>query len=360
MLINLTHFFDYDLKQTTLQFLWYNVVKLNNYIGNLKFNVSLVLFNNLKLSHGLTWLLIDVRPSYAYEKTALYPLELLVGYNNIHPFLLYISYSFIFFRIAVKELFIISKWKTILKASVLVLLLGGYWGLNNAVWGFFWVNDLIEWILVSLIVVVLVLIHSKNTNIRLGWLSILLLFLTLVLYLSRYGLVFTRHNFFNIRDTVNFSLSAFLLVGLRWAIAVLLSGLIYWLVLSLALCVGCAWLLSRTAIKWHRIGLLLFHIIILVVTLHWLGSTPLNFSGVYIETCSITTWKILCNTVNINGLLISKMFFNLQQVYTTVIATIKILFWRNPVIPVLAMTCFYVILVISLMKIYNSFEQKFV
>lgn len=352
------HFLDYDLKNTILQFFWYIVVKLNSYTGNLKFNMSLVIIESTKFSQGLVWLLIDVRPNYTHDKTTLYPLELLVGYNNIHPFLLYISYLLIFFRIGVKESFIFSKWKTVLYIAILVLLLGGYWGLNNAVWGFFWVNDLIEWILVCLITVVLVVIHSKNNNTQVTRLFIFLFFLTLILYLSRYGLVFTRHNFFNIRDTVNFSLSGFLVIGLRWLTIILLPSVVCLFTLNMILSMSCAWLLARSAIKWKRMGLTLFHIIIFVVAIHWLWYTPLNFSGVYAEMCAITTWKILYNTVNINGLLIAKMFFSLQQIYTTVTGTFKILLWRSLITPVLAMTCFYVVSLISLMKIYNNFEQK--
>lgn len=342
------------------QFLWYVVVLLNTYVGNLKLNLSFLLIASVKFSQAIWWAFIDLRPIYVNARFVYYPTELLIGYNNIHPLLLYVSYVWIFFRIGAKEFFFIFKWLTILTITVVVLLLGGYWGLNNAVWGFFWVNDLIEWILVCLISAVLFIIHNKKQRNQLIRVFLWMFLLTFILYLSRYGLVFTRHNFFNVRNTANFSLSIFLLLGVSYLALFLLVGLTLAFGLNVSFSAISVWLLARSVIRWQRLWLWFFHIFILTAAIHWLCHTPLNFSEVYHEVATLTIWKIINTTSCVGGLLLNKMFFGFQQLYTTVTGSIKILAWRNIVIPTLAMTCFYVITLISLMKIYNSFEQKFV
>jgi len=342
------------------QLLWHIVVLLNTYVGNLKLNVSLVLIANVKFSQAIWWAFIDLRPIYMNARFATYPAELLVGYNNIHPLLLYISYIWVFSRIGVKEFFFMFRWLTLLIITVIVLLLGGYWGLNNAVWGFFWVNDLIEWILICLIGVVLVIVHSKKQCNLLIKAFLWMFLLTIILYLSRYGLVFTRHNFFNVRNTANFSLGIVLLLGMHYFTLVVLIGLTFLFALNISFSIIVAWLLARNAIRWQRLGLWFVHIFILTVATHWLCYVPLNFSALYSEVATLITWKIANTTSSAGGLLLNKMLFGFQQIYVTISGSVKILIWGNILIPTLAMTCFYVITLISLMKIYNSFEQKFV
>jgi hypothetical protein len=124
---------------------------------------------------------------------------LLMGYNSIHPYFFYYSimlsllFFFLFNSINLNKKFIYySTW--------VALALGGYWGFGNTIWGFFWVNDIIEWVLLSLLILFIITIHNYQTN----FLKILLIstymFIVFQLILFRFGFFFTRHSFFDLKN----------------------------------------------------------------------------------------------------------------------------------------------------------------
>ena len=128
------------------------------------------------------------------------PLSLWVGTINWHPPLFYfsvfliISYNIIirqpYFCVIVKD----TQFSQI-KALVITLLLGGLWGLQSLTWGYFWVNDSIEWGLLVIILLIIISQHkliSKASTVYAGQ----IILMTISLFISlRLNLLPTRHAF---------------------------------------------------------------------------------------------------------------------------------------------------------------------
>lgn len=135
------------------------------------------------------------------------PSQLLIGYNNIHPFLFYFSFIFGLMSIIwVRRSYCLKLYNIFLMASF-ALLLGGLWGLGNSVWGFFWVNDQIEVILLLYVLLLLYLLHVYIQKENVLRAIIFLIFLIFSLFFLRWGFSFTRHNFFNLKLLVNIIVS---------------------------------------------------------------------------------------------------------------------------------------------------------
>lgn len=128
------------------------------------------------------------------------PITLLMGLNNIHPPLFYIS--FILFLSFICRIYTFSfKTLNILYLAAISLILGGFWGLGNSVWGFFWVNDSIEIILLCYVILLLVLIH--NYSAKINTYVFIYAYLIASVYLLRINFTFTRHSFFDLRKIEN-------------------------------------------------------------------------------------------------------------------------------------------------------------
>jgi len=131
------------------------------------------------------------------------PNQLIVGLNCIHPVLFYLSLlcGLILFT-KPREISYITQL-TLLLIGSLCLVLGGLWGLGNAVWGFFWVNDFIEIILLVFLLSVLTCFHVYNTTESKFFFILKACMLILYIFLLRWGFIFTRHNFFNFNSINN-------------------------------------------------------------------------------------------------------------------------------------------------------------
>lgn len=122
-----------------------------------------------------------------------------VGTVVIHPLLFYftlITLSLMVFFVN-SSLMVQKTYKSkffYIKTFILALSLGGLWGLQSFTWGYFWVNDGIEWNLVLLITYFCILLHIKSGNsyILLNFTLFILLFL---LFAIRINIVATRHSF---------------------------------------------------------------------------------------------------------------------------------------------------------------------
>lgn len=82
-----------------------------------------------------------------------------------------------------------------IKLLTVTLLLGGLWGLQSMAWGYFWVNDGIEW---TLLIVILLLGGQQHRNEYKKlptYVSQVLLFLLITLLSLRLNLIPTRHAF---------------------------------------------------------------------------------------------------------------------------------------------------------------------
>lgn len=130
-----------------------------------------------------------------------------IGTIVIHPILFYFCLVFL----TIKVLRLLS-WQSLnlfqLTYSRLnhyltfTLILGGFWGFQSTVWGYFWVNDMVEWLLLMCIIYSLVHfhkpIHSKKILQPVQVLFILLNFILIV----RLNLIPTRHSFIQNTDLV--------------------------------------------------------------------------------------------------------------------------------------------------------------
>lgn len=122
--------------------------------------------------------------------------NLVYGFNAIHPFLFYISgilifYLLFFFKIVYRfYIFLLTI------ISITALLLGMYWGSVNPGWGFFWSNDAIEYILVFLILIVAYLYHYFLLLIRRWIIQYIFIIGIFTLFLIRFNLFFSVHSFF--------------------------------------------------------------------------------------------------------------------------------------------------------------------
>lgn len=207
------------------------------------------------------------------------PAQLLVGYNSWHPMLFYVSILSCLFLVLSVFSFVKFKAKSVFALLSLTLILGGYWGLGNSVWGYFWVNDIIELVLLAYIVIAGIFIHTilpRNTS--------LIIFIAsccigIFLILLRYGVVFTRHSFFdnkNIKNVTVFVSLIFIqpLISVLFVVIFLIFFNFYFLFysyLSFSFIRGC------TVLE-KRVVLLVFHIYVLLASLVWLKSKILSFS----------------------------------------------------------------------------------
>jgi hypothetical protein len=125
---------------------------------------------------------------------------LLVGTVTIHPILFYISLSIFFCKFLFKNKFsytntIVISLKSLTLLLFLTLSLGGFWSLQSNMWGYFWVNDAVEWTLLVLVCYVLLRIHVLTTTTLSINYNLFFFIIFTFLILIRLNFVPTRHNF---------------------------------------------------------------------------------------------------------------------------------------------------------------------
>lgn len=140
-------------------------------------------------------------------------LNFFVGYYKIHPPLFYLlNHLIIYYLISKSNL----KTNYMLFVSILTFSLGSLWALYQNIWGYYWSNDSIEYIL--LMMFLFVLIYSHQVYIKFPIYSflfyVLILFLILLL---RMGFIYTKHNFFkSLTDYDKYFMSIKLIFILNW------------------------------------------------------------------------------------------------------------------------------------------------
>ena len=180
---------------------------LNNFYANILINILILLFfwnNNIYIIlFGMQWLL-----SYTFYKSFSsysffcqiheFPSTLVIGQVLIHPALFYFSIiSFILYcsqKYKVNLLFFYYI-RFIFFTTSLTLMLGSWWGWSLAIWGFYWVYDFIE-ILLLIVIVLLVLNKHKKFSYYLYNFLYTIIWVLCILSL-RFGFINTRHSFFN-------------------------------------------------------------------------------------------------------------------------------------------------------------------
>ena len=122
--------------------------------------------------------------------------ELLVGVVSIHPLLFYCSFFLLLFKLILKKkqnyTYYLSSY-TVFCIILITFSLGSFWGWLNFSWGYMWVYDYIEYLLLLAALQILFYLHLKHyvclSNINL--LFYLNYFITYMLI--RYSFVVTRH-----------------------------------------------------------------------------------------------------------------------------------------------------------------------
>lgn len=192
---------------------------------------------------------------------------LLIGYNSIHPYLFYYSFlNTIFYYLTLNSVYLNKK--IIYYMSILALILGGYWGFGSSVWGYFWVNDSIEWNLLTIVFLNVLSFHVYyNLRFKMLYASVCLLILYNII-LFRFGFFFTRHSFFDLTKLKNtFFLYSCLLYFFNW---------IFYLGCFLFLkCFSIFIIVILIKKSWKKIVVsnfynILFHLFILALTFNWL------------------------------------------------------------------------------------------
>ncbi len=144
--------------------------------------------------------------NYYFKKKILS--SLIVGTIVLHPLGFYL-FTMVFFL----KFYFINTHTFVLKTSFnlsrlafflsLTLFLGSLWASQSNSWGYFWVNDAVEWLLLLIIIYTLIFIHlwvklnSYNFN-------LLILILFNFLLLIRLNFLPTRHNFIATTSTIYF------------------------------------------------------------------------------------------------------------------------------------------------------------
>ena len=207
------------------------------------------------------------------------PHQLLIGFNSWHPMLFYFTLILSLLSLFKLEPSLHIKRKYVISLGVVALLLGGYWGLGNSVWGYFWVNDSIELMLLFFVCITTITIHMLYSRCNVNSLKIIILAGVFLLISMRYGLVFTRHSFFNFKNLNNVS------VTLIMFLFYLKPKYIFFLCLikklnfgNLLLNLWLFYIINRglyVILSIHFV-FYLFHLSIFAIYLQWIKSIPQN------------------------------------------------------------------------------------
>ena len=128
------------------------------------------------------------------------PISLWVGTINWHPPLFYcviITYASTQIKknLSYTNLLVKAPYFSQIKMLGFTLLLGGLWGLQSLTWGYFWVNDGIEWSLLLIVTLVIIYQHSIQYRHTIFFWSENLWSILVALLLLRLNLLPTRHAF---------------------------------------------------------------------------------------------------------------------------------------------------------------------
>lgn len=182
---------------------WYYILieYLNTFQENL---IYLLILTSLALPTILNVLCLqNILALWSINKIPQVEETLLVGFYNTHPSILYGGLIFFFCNFFFYTQFNTWTKKIIMLLCLLAFILGGYWGLGNSVWGYYWVNDIIELILLGFSVLIITLIHLFQ-RIRMQVMYILLyISLFIILINLRLGLLQSRHTFFDLSTQQN-------------------------------------------------------------------------------------------------------------------------------------------------------------
>ncbi len=200
------------------------LVSLNDWTFNF-FLITLILFN-IKYGIGyfswcftIIWLNSFCFTAFSnLVKVKKLILALWLGTLNVHPPIFYLGLILLFIILNSFHFYDKQKLSLQLKTNLYLLFLtlafGGLWGLQSLAWGYFWVNDGIEWIL---LVSILLLVNYYHTFIKreltIFFFFFIPLILTLLLFI-RLNIISTRHSFLSSYSLVYLSLFFYFFLNL--------------------------------------------------------------------------------------------------------------------------------------------------
>lgn len=126
--------------------------------------------------------------------------SLLIGTVLIHPVMFYICLIIFLTKCYYNHCFNYITYSRLTRTTLIIFLtltmfLGGFWATQSNSWGYFWVNDLVEWVLLFIILLSILSIHQwflNNAEYNFFYLELLLLN---ILVFIRLGFLSTRHSF---------------------------------------------------------------------------------------------------------------------------------------------------------------------
>lgn len=278
--------------------------------------VSLIFFFIYKAEFkyfSLILLFLLITPHASTVHYSLTPPALLVGYNAIHPFLFYLASILVFVNYVHWDFFFLVKKKYSLCFILIALFLGGLWGSGNSAWGFFWVNDSIELVLLCISVYSIIFLH-RSRFIKLYRESYIVLMLLVVwVLLLRWGFIFTRHSFINSAKVINIFRIFYLFLlnsGYLLLSCIILYFFSYYVLVYFLIYKILVFFNSRT-----RIYLLQkTHMILIVIVLSWVKFSEYNL-GIVVNNkqliynfFSLSSNEVSNVMMNINTLIIWKKF----------------------------------------------------
>lgn len=137
--------------------------------------------------------------------------SLWVGTISVHPLIFYtflIVVCFTFYTLKSNSTrHLCFKISTITTVLLFTLFLGGLWGLQSLTWGYVWVSDGIEWLLLALCVYTVIFYHKPRNRGKLLYFCLTLIYIVNLLTLIRLNVVTTRHSFLTNFNTAYIILS---------------------------------------------------------------------------------------------------------------------------------------------------------
>lgn len=130
-----------------------------------------------------------------------------IGTVIIHPFLFYFSLLYLSIKnFQMKGSYFVNSlillYSVIQFLLAITLALGGFWGFQSTIWGYFWVNDTIEWLLLFNITYILFRLHSLRYFTSIQCPSLFFLIIINMIIVVRLNLLPTRHSFIIAPNTI--------------------------------------------------------------------------------------------------------------------------------------------------------------
>ena len=135
--------------------------------------------------------------------------NLIVGTVVIHPLGFYLCTVIFLVKLYYERRFLLVYSLSCTRGTLIyifsvTLFLGSIWATQSASWGYFWVNDLVEWSLLFFIVYTLINLHVIKFSLRvINFFYVPILLISILAFL-RFGFFSTRHNFITMEVTFYF------------------------------------------------------------------------------------------------------------------------------------------------------------